>query len=130
MSRTGRTKVAQRKAAASFQDWLRRERQRRERARQQRVTLTLTRWDLEVLHDAVEVADCEGQLEPADRDRLLALLSDASADQISDTPERILLDLIADLRAMPAACDVCCDAPGELAADRAEARLREVSGDE
>ena len=34
----------------------------------------------------------------------------------------VLLDLIAELRAMPAACDVCCDAPGELAADRAEAR--------
>ena len=46
-------------------------------------------------------------------------------------PERaILTDLIAELRAMPAACDVCCDVPGELAADRAEARLREVSGDE
>jgi hypothetical protein len=42
----------------------------------------------------------------------------------------ILTDLIAELRAMPAACDVCCDAPGELAADRAEARLREVTGDE
>ena len=46
-------------------------------------------------------------------------------------PERaILTDLIAELRAMPAACDVCCDVPGELAADRAEARLREVTGDE
>ncbi len=41
----------------------------------------------------------------------------------------VLLDLIAELRAMPAACDVCCDAPGELAADRAEARLREVQGE-
>ena len=45
-------------------------------------------------------------------------------------PERaILTDLIAELRAMPAACDVCCDAPGELAADRAEARLEEVQGE-
>jgi hypothetical protein len=123
MSRTGRTKVAQRKAAASFQDWLRRERQRRERARQQRVTLTLTRWDLEVLHDAVEVADCEGQLEPADRDRLLALLSDASADQISDTPERILLDLIAELRDEN-------EWHFTAMANRAEARLRKATGDE
>ncbi len=57
-------------------------------------------------------------------------------DEIAATVEEnrdlraILTDLLTELRAMPAACDVCCDAPGELAADRAEARLREISGDE
>jgi hypothetical protein len=57
--------------------------------------------------------------------------SEAWAREIERTAELrgILTDLIAELRAMPAACDVCCDAPGELAADRAEARLREVQGE-
>jgi hypothetical protein len=35
----------------------------------------------------------------------------------------------ADHLCVECACDVCCDAPGELAADRAEARLREVQGE-
>lgn len=80
MANKRKRKARERQDAAALQEWLLHQRRQREQAQQRQVTLTLTAFDVDVLMDALDVADIEGQIDTDDYQRLTRLLREIGGD--------------------------------------------------